>query len=227
MMLLLQQSRDSNELYAIVLKQNVYLHLGIYICVSTSVYLHLCIPTSPHFCNLHLHLCILTSSYLHLCISTSLPIYICGISTSLPLHLCISTFVYIYICVYLHLCISTFVHIYICVYLHLYIYICIYENLSFTLRGVKKSRCGRVISGIHVISVENVSQAIGHSGVTRRPVGRRQVRHNNFDFNADKIPSLRQKRQRSVEIPRFDVPPHKLVESSGISKESSLTRGNR
>ena len=51
-----------------------------------------------------------------------------------------------------------------------------------------------------------------------------------FDFNADKIPSLGQKRPRSVGIPRVDVPHHNSVESSEFPKNpknSSLTRGNR
>ena len=39
-----------------------------------------------------------------------------------------------------------------------------------------------------------------------------------FDFNADKIPSLGQKQPRSVEIPRFDVPPLMSVENSEFPK---------
>ena len=50
----------------------------------------------------------------------------------------------------------------------------------FNLRGVNISRCSHVCSGIHVISVENVSEAIDHSGITGRPVSRRQVRHSNL-----------------------------------------------
>ena len=43
-----------------------------------------------------------------------------------------------------------------------------------------------------------------------------------FDFNADKIPSLGQKRPRAVEIPRFDVPPHKSGESSEFPKNPKI-----
>ena len=90
----------------------------------------------------------------------------------------------------------------------------------FDLR-VNISRCSRVISGIHVISVENVSQAIDycrHRKSCRSSLGPTQQ----FDFTADKIPSLGQKRPRSVEIPRFDVPPHKSVESSEFPKNPKI-----
>ena len=62
------------------------------------------------------------------------------------------------------------------------------------------------------------SQVIDHSGLT---VGRRQVRQQ-FDFNADKITSLGQKRPRSVESPRFDVHPNKSVKSSEFPKNPKI-----
>ena len=72
-----------------------------YICVSTFVYIYICVCV-------YLHLCISTFVfvYIYICVYLHLNIYIC-VATSIYLHLCISTFVY------LHLCIITSLHLYL------------------------------------------------------------------------------------------------------------------